>query len=243
MLRSQTVKIHTESVVGWRYRRSIKLFSGARINLSRSGASLSLGGRGATVNIGQKGTRATFGLPGTGLSYQTKLAKWDNMGAIPQQAPSPVPLTAQTAPKGFSLRIVAFCIIGAAVLWISLSGSPHQQTPSQVAADLGRGSTNANVVSGAQAGTVTVPGSADAGLARASAENFASSGLVRPERQTKTVTVRSAANIRNGPSVSADIVRVAKPDEVFTAFEKANGWVHVGNVDPIGWIAASLLKP
>ena len=55
--------------MGLRYRRSIRLGRGLRINLSKSGASLSVGGRGATVNLGRRGVRTTVGLPGSGLSY------------------------------------------------------------------------------------------------------------------------------------------------------------------------------
>ena len=55
--------------MGFRFRRSIRLLPGLRINLGKKGASVSLGGRGATVNLSSKGTRTTVGLPGTGLSY------------------------------------------------------------------------------------------------------------------------------------------------------------------------------
>jgi hypothetical protein len=55
--------------MGLRFRRSVKLMPGIRVNFSGSGASLSLGGRGATINVSSRGTRATVGLPGTGLSY------------------------------------------------------------------------------------------------------------------------------------------------------------------------------
>ncbi len=57
--------------MGFRYRRSIRIARGVRVNVSKSGTSLSLGGRGVTTNIGPRGTRTTFSLPGTGLSYQT----------------------------------------------------------------------------------------------------------------------------------------------------------------------------
>lgn len=59
--------------MGFRFRRSIKLLPGVRLNVSTRGVSTSLGGRGATVNIGRKGARATVGIPGTGLSYSTGL--------------------------------------------------------------------------------------------------------------------------------------------------------------------------
>ncbi len=57
--------------MAWRYRRSIRIARGVRLNVSKSGTSLSLGGRGVTTNIGPRGTRTTYSLPGTGLSYQT----------------------------------------------------------------------------------------------------------------------------------------------------------------------------
>jgi hypothetical protein len=59
--------------MGFRYRSSIRILPGLRVNLSKSGASLSVGGRGATVNVGSRGTRATVGLPGTGLSWSERI--------------------------------------------------------------------------------------------------------------------------------------------------------------------------
>ena len=55
--------------MGFRFRRSIRLLPGVKLNLSKSGVSVSLGGKGASFNIGPRGTRTTVGIPGTGLSY------------------------------------------------------------------------------------------------------------------------------------------------------------------------------
>jgi hypothetical protein len=63
-----------EIAMSLRFRKSLKIIPGVRINLSKTGASLSLGRPGATVNIGSKGSKVTMGLPGTGLSYTTKLS-------------------------------------------------------------------------------------------------------------------------------------------------------------------------
>ena len=59
--------------MGFRFRRSVRLMPGVRVNFGKRGISTSLGGRGATVNIGRKGPRATVGIPGSGLSYSTRL--------------------------------------------------------------------------------------------------------------------------------------------------------------------------
>ena len=59
--------------MGMRFRKSVKICKGVKMNFSKSGASLSLGGRGHSVNLGGRGAKATVGIPGTGLSYSTKV--------------------------------------------------------------------------------------------------------------------------------------------------------------------------
>lgn len=56
-----------------RFRKSIKLAPGLRMNLSGSGASWSLGPHGASVGIGRRGTFLNSGIPGTGLYARQRL--------------------------------------------------------------------------------------------------------------------------------------------------------------------------
>lgn len=58
----------------FRFRRSIKILPGIRLNLSKSGVSTSIGVPGATANLGRRGTKATVGLPGTRVSYSEKIS-------------------------------------------------------------------------------------------------------------------------------------------------------------------------
>jgi hypothetical protein len=53
----------------FRFRRSIRLFPGVRLNIGKTGVSTSLGVRGAHITVGHGKVRTTVGLPGTGLSY------------------------------------------------------------------------------------------------------------------------------------------------------------------------------
>ena len=55
-----------------RFRKSVKICKGVKVNFSKSGASLSLGGRGHGMTFGGSGTHAHIGIPGTGLSYNTR---------------------------------------------------------------------------------------------------------------------------------------------------------------------------
>lgn len=57
-----------------RFRRSIKIAPGLRVNLGKTGVSMSMGVRGATITAGSKGVYGNVGMPGTGLSYRTKLS-------------------------------------------------------------------------------------------------------------------------------------------------------------------------
>lgn len=55
--------------MGFRFRRSIKLAPGVRINLSKSGVSTSIGRPAATLNIRGDRVREIVPLRGTGISY------------------------------------------------------------------------------------------------------------------------------------------------------------------------------
>ena len=64
--------------MGLRFRKSVKICKGMKVNFSKSGASLSLGGPGHSLNFGGRGTKATVGMPGTGLSYSSYLTSHGN---------------------------------------------------------------------------------------------------------------------------------------------------------------------
>jgi len=60
--------------MGWRFRKSIKIMPGVRINLSKSGISTSVGPRGAKITFGPNGTYVNAGIPGTGLYTREKIS-------------------------------------------------------------------------------------------------------------------------------------------------------------------------
>lgn len=68
-----------------RFRRTITLAPGLRINLGTRGASLSAGPRGASVTAGRNGVFANVRLPGTGLSYRTRLDGRRGSAAVPDE--------------------------------------------------------------------------------------------------------------------------------------------------------------
>ena len=58
--------------MAFRFRNTIRIAPGIRLNLGKTGVSLSTGVRGATVTAGKSGVHGNVGLPGTGLSYRTR---------------------------------------------------------------------------------------------------------------------------------------------------------------------------
>lgn len=77
--------------MGFRFRRSVRLFPGVRLNLSSKGISTSIGVRGASVTVGPRGGHLNVGIPGTGLSYRQPLGRPSGRSG-PQLNPQPLPL-------------------------------------------------------------------------------------------------------------------------------------------------------
>ncbi len=60
--------------MGWRFRKTVKIVPGVRLNISRSGISTTVGPNGASINLGKRGTRKTIGIPGTGISHSSLMS-------------------------------------------------------------------------------------------------------------------------------------------------------------------------
>jgi hypothetical protein len=56
-----------------RFRKSVKIAPGVKLNLSKSGVSGTFGVKGASVNVGKDGAYLNTGIPGTGVYDRKKL--------------------------------------------------------------------------------------------------------------------------------------------------------------------------
>ncbi len=75
--------------MGFRYRKSINLGGGFRINLSKSGVGYSWGVKGYRVTKTANGrTRRTMSIPGTGISYVSESGKKSNDGSENRAMPT-----------------------------------------------------------------------------------------------------------------------------------------------------------
>ena len=74
-----------------RFRKSIKLAPGVRLNFSGSGTSWTFGPRGASIGVGSRGTYLNTGIPGTGLFSRTRLSGGESSHALSSSRTSSAP--------------------------------------------------------------------------------------------------------------------------------------------------------
>ncbi|EGQ96012.1 hypothetical protein B7943_16580 [Vibrio cholerae] len=95
-----------EGIMGFKFRKRIKIAPGLHVNVSKSGVSTSIGKPGATVNVGKKGVKTTVGIPGSGLSYSQNLTGSSNTKEVSSNTGKGSSLLGKTL-----LTIVAFLLI------------------------------------------------------------------------------------------------------------------------------------
>ena len=117
--------------MGFRFRRSLRIAPGLRLNFSKSGISTSIGGRGATYNIGPRGTRTTVGLPGTGLFWTSSSGRGSSASgedsSFGDNSPSS---SARAAGCGWVVALIALI----AVIGMCSSKTPAPSTSTPTAA-------------------------------------------------------------------------------------------------------------
>jgi Protein of unknown function (DUF4236)/Bacterial SH3 domain len=101
--------------MGFRFRRSVRLLPGIRLNFGLRGISTSVGGKGFTLNFSKRGVRSTVGIPGTGISYSEMLTR---NAEAPVQEPA-----AAAAGSSFGWGTVVFIVVAVVVLTRIAGGS------------------------------------------------------------------------------------------------------------------------
>ncbi len=219
--------------MGFRYRRSINLGSGVRLNVSKRGlSSVSIGKPGSTLNFGRRGVQATVGLPGTGLSYTTGGKGRDAGGlalmGLVGAAFGLLFWLLGAAARGSRAAQVAIAGIAAFTLFACLhSPESGQVTPPRVSSPASPPSS----VDLAKAEAVTDPSvpAAPALLANASIAAL-----------MKTTT---GANLRAGPSPQAKVLQQLPAGALVEIVESEGRWAKVREASnrSVGWVARSLL--
>jgi hypothetical protein len=58
-----------ENIMGFRFRKSLSITKGVKVNLGKTGVGLSVGGPLGRVSVSKRGTTASVSIPKTGISY------------------------------------------------------------------------------------------------------------------------------------------------------------------------------
>lgn len=104
--------------MGLRFRKSIKLGKGVKLNLGKKGIGLSIGGKGARYSINSSGrSTTTVGIPGTGLSYSHtsggKKKKRTSSASHATSAPKPK----KPMKTGVGMMILTICLGFTGIQW------------------------------------------------------------------------------------------------------------------------------
>ena len=102
--------------MGFRFRRSIKLFPGFRLNLSKKGIGTSLGFKGFHLSSGPTGQRATTSIPGTGISFVSQSHKSKSGGNPMRSQDNPSFIKPPKPPMSTKKKIIIWSSIGGFVL-------------------------------------------------------------------------------------------------------------------------------
>jgi len=109
-----------------RFRKSIRIAKGIRLNLGKTGASLSLGGRGGSINLSSRGVRSSVGIPGTGISFSSSGGGKRSRKSAPEvrtfeQLPEHRPMNSYTNRQPPSLFTYIFLGFFAAIFFPALA--------------------------------------------------------------------------------------------------------------------------
>ena len=95
-----------------RFRRTMKVAPGMRLNLTKTGVSARIGTRGVGITTGTSGTTVSAGLPGSGVHVSKKLKKNAAQSHVAASNTGSEPKTKGMGFLGWlSILVIMLCII------------------------------------------------------------------------------------------------------------------------------------
>lgn len=92
--------------MGWRFRRSVKILPGVKLNFGKKSTSVSIGGKHAGITVNSKnGVTARTSIPGTGIHYTEKIS-CKSKSAPAKKAETPTARQIYTQEAKNDLRII-----------------------------------------------------------------------------------------------------------------------------------------
>lgn len=207
--------------MGFRFRRSIKIAPGIRLNLNSKSTSLRIGPKGLGYTFSSNGKkRVTASIPSTGISYSEVVSPARRQPSIPVQ--SPPSSNGQRKPNfwpwiiGLVGIVVAFNVFGNNGSSTNDSAAAIQTPTAPVATAL---------PTSASPRSTTSPPQAVAPLSQ------------QPASEVRFVTA-SSLNVRSAPNTSGAIVAKVSNGQQVSILEHGNGWLLVQTAAGLrGWVS------
>lgn len=241
------------ALVGFRYRKSLRLAPGIRVNVTGKGlSSASIGKPGATLNLGRGGIRGTVGLPGSGLSYSSRRSA--KSALLPGLIIAGLLALVFYALRGSRPAQAGLLLLGVgalASLGLGQTATPPQH---QDNSQLQETATGQNSVESVAAVPLQLPGAPPTLKTQTyppAVNNTAQSPETKPllpvergpEQIEPTLVVAKLANVRSAPSMTGTILGQLAAGAVLSVIETSGHWMKVrqdGNI--LGWVNRSRLS-
>lgn len=252
--------------MGLRYRKSLPLVPGVRLNVTGKGlSSASFGKPGATLNMGRRGTRSTVGIPGSGVSYSSGGGK---SALLPGLIIAGLVALFYYAARGSRAAQVTLLLIGLAgvgliaagrhpdsapadtkTIYPQLSTPPKETLPApdaeaQVAATRETAQDREALSTTEPTGPVNPPAAAESHPMRSPASPAGAGPFVISSSMSaeQSVVVLKTANVRSAPSLSGAILVQLPAGAAVSVVDISGRWAKVRQGDEVlGWISRKLL--
>lgn len=253
--------------MGFRYRKSVRLVPGVRLNITGKGlSSASFGKPGATLNMGRRGTRGTVGIPGSGFSYSSGGGK---SALLPALIFAALFALFVYAARGNRAAQVTLLVIGVGVVVLFLSGGHSDNGPADtktIAAHVPTAAAETQPSSSPSAPVTAIATKQDQPVLATNPavpvvietpattqpvpiQEPASSVGVGPEVSSSSlsaepsVVVLKTANVRSAPSLRGAVVVQLSAGTSLSVVEVNGHWAKVRRSDDVlGWINRALLS-
>lgn len=205
--------------MAFRFRKSLRIAPGVRLNLSAKSASVRVGPKGLGYTVSTTGKkRLSASIPGTGLSYSKEVS------SKPQLTPSAssLPAASQSDPPSKGVIVVLLLAIGAGLVWCSVPSNDIAGEHSE---------TNGSVQSASNPATGRPP--------RHGSPTAEAGSSVQ-------TTLYSTANVRlrTSPSARSQTVLTVPVGSAVLSSKREGQWHYVSYGSYSGWILGDYLaKP
>jgi endonuclease YncB( thermonuclease family) len=208
--------------MAFRFRKSVRIAPGIRINLAGKSASVRVGPKGLGYTVSTTGTkRLTASIPGTGIAYSKA---YPSKRRLVPSAPPPLGAS-QTKPSSRSSTALLLLAIGAGVVLFS---APWQEANTSIERSATEGLPKTNLA----------PATGDPALRNSqSADSDAEPAARNPRTLFSTANVR----LRTSPSADSPIVLTVPSGSAVLSSDREGRWHYVSYRNHSGWILGDYL--